>query len=86
MNIKQLLDKHEIKHGIENDQARIDEFVKDAQQLIDDTVDTVIETTKEIYLKNDLVSLLQSDNYVKVREELRVEQHKHYEEMKAKNG
>jgi hypothetical protein len=29
MTIQQLLDKHEIKHGIENDQARIDAFVKE---------------------------------------------------------
>jgi hypothetical protein len=29
MTIKNLLAKHDIKHGIENDQARLDEFTKD---------------------------------------------------------
>lgn len=36
MTIKKLLAKHDIKHGIENDQARIDEFVKDLGLLLNE--------------------------------------------------
>jgi len=34
MTIKDILDKHDIKHGIENDQARIDEFVSELRAEI----------------------------------------------------
>lgn len=29
--VRELLDKHDIKHGIENDQARLDAFVRDIE-------------------------------------------------------
>ncbi len=45
------------------------------EELIKQAVDKyVISMMKEIWLKNDLPSLLQSDDYIKTREELRVEQ------------
>ena len=66
MTLQELLDKHEIKHGIENDQARLDAFVKDlkkeltkAQHFDPVTLEFYIPVTLVVSIfGNDILKLL----------------------------
>jgi hypothetical protein len=64
----------------------IAEKVQAILSAVGETVDEAINTSKEIYLKKDLPSLLATDEYIKVREELRVEQRIHAAALLGKEG
>lgn len=51
------------------------------QTLLDRVKNEVIDKLKDIYLTNDITNLLITDDYIKIREELRKEQHKYLDAL-----